>query len=336
MSKKSSYIIAEIGQAHEGSLGMIHSYIEALAAVGVDAVKFQMHIAEAESSVHEPFRVKFSLEDDTRFDYWKRMSFTMEQWKGIKAKCDAVGVEFLCSPFSNLAVDWLEEIGVNQYKIGSGEVNNLLILEKIARTKKPIILSSGMSSFSELDASVAFLESKKVSYSILQCTTSYPTQPEQFGLNVIQELKNRYKVKIGYSDHSAKIETCIAAVALGAEIVEFHVVFDRRQFGPDSGSSLTIDETKDLVKAIRNIEKAIDSPIDKSNNDQFIGLKSIFEKSLAVNKNLQQGHLLTFEDLEAKKPKGFGIAASKFQEIIGKKLNKNLNQWDFLTENDLV
>lgn len=336
MSKKSSYIIAEIGQAHEGSLGMIHSYIEALAAVGVDAVKFQMHIAEAESSVHEPFRVKFSLEDDSRFDYWKRMSFTMEQWKGIKAKCDAEGVEFLCSPFSNLAVDWLEEIGVNQYKIGSGEVNNLLILEKIARTKKPIILSSGMSSFSELDATVAFLESKKVSYSILQCTTSYPTQPEQFGLNVIQELKNRYKVKIGYSDHSAKIETCIAAVALGAEIVEFHVVFDRRQFGPDSGSSLTIDETKDLVKAIRNIEKAIDSPIDKSNNEQFIGLKSIFEKSLAVNKNLQQGHLLTFEDLEAKKPKGFGIAASKFQEIIGKKLNKNLNQWDFLTENDLV
>ena len=329
------YSIAEIGQAHEGSLGMVHSYIEALATTGVDAVKFQMHIAEAESSIHEPFRVKFSLEDATRFDYWKRMSFTKEQWKGIKAKCDEVGVEFLCSPFSNLAVDWLEEIGVKQYKIGSGEVNNLLILEKIARTKKPVILSSGMSSFQELDATVDFLKSRKVNYSILQCTTSYPTQPEQFGLNVIRELKNRYGVSIGYSDHSAKIETCIAAVALGAEIIEFHVVFDRRQFGPDSGSSLTIDETKQLIEAIRNIDKALENPIDKANNDQFIGLKSIFEKSLAVNKNLQQGHLITFEDLEAKKPKGFGIEASKFQEIIGKKLNKNLNQWDFLTQNDL-
>ena len=193
-----------------------------------------------------------------------------------------------------------------------------------------------MSNFLELDATVDFLKTKKVNYSILQCTTSYPTQPEQFGLNVIRELKNRYGVSIGYSDHSAKIETCIAAVALGAEIIEFHVVFDRRQFGPDSGSSLTIDETKQLIEAIRNIDKALENPIDKSNNDQFIGLKSIFEKSLAVNKNLQQGHIITFEDLEAKKPKGFGIEASKFQEIIGKKLNKNLNQWDFLTENDLV
>ena len=336
MTKNPTYIIAEIGQAHEGSLGMLHSYIEALATTGVDAVKFQMHIAAAESSVHEPFRVNFSLEDKTRFEYWNRMSFTKEQWHGIKAKCDAVGVEFLCSPFSNLAVDWLEEIGVKQYKIGSGEVNNLLILEKIAKTGKPIILSSGMSSFLELDATVTFLNSKKANFSILQCTTSYPTQPEQFGLNVLQELKNRYQVPIGYSDHSAKVETCIAAVALGAEIIEFHVVFDRRQFGPDSASSLTMDETKQLVAAVRNIDKALQNPIDKSNNEAFIGLKTIFEKSLAVNKNLQKGHVVTFEDLEAKKPKGFGIEASKFQEIIGKKLNKDLQQWDFLTENDVV
>ena len=122
------FLIAEIGQAHEGSLGILHSYIDALADTGVDAVKFQMHIAEAESSAFEPFRVKFSLEDATRFDYWKRMGFTFEQWKGIKEHCDAVGLEFMCSPFSNLAVDWLEELGVKQYKIGSGEVNNLLLL----------------------------------------------------------------------------------------------------------------------------------------------------------------------------------------------------------------
>ncbi len=144
---KNIYTIAEIGQAHEGSLGILHSYIDALSSTGVSAIKFQMHIAEAESSEYEPFRVKFSYEDATRFDYWKRMEFTLEQWKGIKKHCDEVGLEFLCSPFSNLAVDWLEEIGVNRYKIGSGEVNNFLLLEKIAQTKKPIILSSGMSSF---------------------------------------------------------------------------------------------------------------------------------------------------------------------------------------------
>lgn len=329
------FIIAEIAQAHEGSLGMVHSYIEALATTGVDAIKFQLHIPEAESSEFEPFRVKFSYEDDTRFDYWKRMSFTLEQWKGIKKHCDEVGLEFMCSPFSNLAVDWLEEIGVKRYKIGSGEVNNFLILEKIAQTRKPIILSSGMSNYLELDEAVSFLKERNVSFSILQCTTSYPTQPEQYGLNVIQELKNKYQVTVGYSDHSARIETGIAATALGAEILEFHVVFDRKQFGPDAKSSLTIDETKVLVESVKNIKKAINNPINKSVNNQYKELKTIFEKSLAVNKNLPKGHFITFNDLEAKKPKGYGIDAAQFRNVLGKKIKSNKNQWDFLNEVDL-
>lgn len=329
------YIIAEIGQAHEGSLGMIHSYVDALAETGVDAVKFQMHIPEAESSKFEPFRVAFSYEDKTRFDYWKRMSFSLEQWKEIKGHCDKVGLEFLCSPFSNLAVDWLEDIGVRQYKIGSGEVNNFLILEKIAKTGKSIILSSGMSSYTELDQTISFLRQRNVTYSILQCTTSYPTEAAQFGLNIIQELKQRYNVTVGFSDHSAKIETCIAATALGAELLEFHVVFDRRQFGPDSKSSLTLDEVKQLVESVRTIKVALDNPIDKNSNDDFKDLKQIFEKSLAVNKRLLKGHVLTFDDLEAKKPKGYGLDASKFNDVIGKKLIFDKNQWDFLNEGDV-
>lgn len=332
----SPYIIAEIAQAHEGSLGVLHSYIDALATTGVDAVKFQMHIAEAESSEHEPFRVKFSLEDETRYDYWKRMGFTLAQWKGIKAHCDEVGLAFICSPFSNLAVDWLEEIGVSQYKIGSGEVNNFLILEKIAQTGKPIILSSGMSSYEELDKTVAFLKERKVNFSILQCTTAYPTQPKQYGLNVIQELKERYNVSVGYSDHSAKKATSIAAVTLGAEIVEFHVVFDREIFGPDSKASLTIKETKKLVSDVRDIAIALSNPVDKNHTTDFSTLKQIFEKSLSVNKQLPKGHVICFDDLETKKPKEYGIDAARFQEIIGKTLNKELNQWDFLNEGDLV
>jgi N,N'-diacetyllegionaminate synthase len=335
IKKSSPYIIAEIGQAHEGSLGILYSYIDAIALTGVDAVKFQMHIAEAESSVHEPFRVKFSLEDETRFDYWKRMGFSLEQWKGIKERCDTLGLDFICSPFSNLAVDWLEEIGVKQYKIGSGEVTNFLILEKIARTGKPVILSSGMSSYAELDKTVDFLKERKVNFSILQCTTAYPTMPEDYGLNMIQELKERYKVPVGFSDHSARMETCIAATALGASILEFHVVFDRQLFGPDAKASLTIPETKDLVLAVRNISAALSHPIDKNNNTNFLELKQIFEKSLAVNKKIPKNHVITFNDLEAKKPKGFGVDAMRFQEVIGKVLNKDLNQWDFLNDEDL-
>lgn len=328
-------IIAEIGQAHEGSFKKALSYIEALSKTGVDAVKLQVHIAEAESSIHEPFRVKLVSQDKTRFDYWKRMEFTLQQWKELKYHCEEAGVEFLASPFSNAAVDILEEVGVKRYKIGSGEMNNFLLLEKIARTGKPVILSSGMSSFEELDLTVAFLKKRMVEISILQCTTAYPTQPENYGLNVIGELKDRYGVRVGYSDHSAKIETCIAAAALGAEILEFHAVFSRKSLGPDASSSLEMWEISQLVKAVRNIETALQHPVDKSDNSNFTELKNIFEKSLAVNKDLKVGHVLRFEDLEAKKPKGFGIEASRFEEMIGRKLARGLKQWDFLIQKDL-
>ncbi|QYA27125.1 N-acetylneuraminate synthase [Gramella sp. MT6] len=329
-------IIAEIGQAHEGSLGLALSYIDVLADAGVDAVKFQVHIADAESSIHEPFRIKFSQQDETRFDYWKRMEFSLQQWRTLKSRCEERGVEFLASPFSNAAVDLLEKLGVKRYKIGSGEVNNLLLLEKIASTGKPVILSSGMSSFEELEKTVTFLKDKGIDYSILQCTTSYPTAPNNYGFNVISELRERFQVPVGFSDHSAKKETCIAATVLGAEILEFHAVFSRKSFGPDASSSLEIEEIRELVKAVRNIDEALENPVDKSNNSRFTDLKGIFEKSLAVNKDLPRGYILRFEDLESKKPKGMGLDASEFQSVIGKKLQRDLKQWDFLKPGDLT
>ena len=330
------YLIAEIGQAHDGSLGILFSYIDALAKTGVNAIKFQMHLAHAESSSQEPFRVPFAVQDVSRFDYWQRTGFTLLQWKAIKKRCDDVNIDFLCSPFSNMAVDWLEQIGVSQYKIGSGEVNNLLLLNKIAQTGKPIILSSGMSSFDELDQTVAFLKSKNCTFSILQCATAYPTLPNQYGFNVIQELRNRYHVKIGFSDHSARPETSVAAAALGAEIIEFHAVFDRQLFGPDSIASLTITEISNMVIAIKNIANALQNPVDKSNNDDYKAVKLIFEKSLAVNKDLKSGHVLTFGDLEAKKPSNHGISANKFESVLGRKLKQSIQKWDFLNDDDLI
>ena len=180
-----TFIIAEVAQAHDGSLGILHSYIDALKSTGVDAVKFQVHIAEAESSIYEPFRINFSYEDKTRYDYWQRMEFSEDQWTEIKKHCDEVDIEFMASPFSQKAVDLLERVGVKRYKIGSGEVSNYLMLEKICNTRKPIILSSGMSSYDELDAAVKFVEMHGNELSILQCTTSYPTPYDRLGLNVI-------------------------------------------------------------------------------------------------------------------------------------------------------
>ena len=330
-----TYIIAEVGQAHDGSLGILHSYIDAVSKCGVDAIKFQTHIAAAESSEFEPFRVKFSYEDKTRYDYWMRMEFTLEEWRNIKKHCEDVGLEFLSSPFSNLAVDWLEEINVNKYKIGSGEVSNFLMLEKIAKTRKPIIISSGLSNFHELDDTIKFLKSFGNELTILQCTTKYPTLPEDVGLNVINELKERYHLPVGLSDHSGMIYPCLSAVSLGANILEFHVTFDKRIFGPDSKSSLTLDEVGQVVDGVRFIEKSLANKINKNENKQFEDLKNIFEKSLAINKNMKIGDYITFEDLEAKKPANYGVNAKDYRSVIGKRLITNMRKWDFLNYNNL-
>jgi N,N'-diacetyllegionaminate synthase len=327
-------LIAEIGQAHDGSLGIAHSYIDALANTGIDAIKWQTHIAEAESSLEEPFRVNFSYEDSTRFDYWKRMEFTKKQWAGLKIHCEQVGLEFISSPFSNAAVDLLEDIGVQRYKVGSGEINNLLLLERIAQTGKPVIISSGMSSFDELDESFNFL-STRVEVSIMQCFTAYPTKPKQWGLDAISQMKHRYQTEIGFSDHSGDITACIAATALGADFLEFHVVFDKQIFGPDAIASLTINEVKQLANSVKDIRESLLSPATKCVPDNLIEVKKMFGKSLAVNKALRKGHKLKFSDLEAKKPSEKGIAANKFEFVIGKVLQRDLPAWSFLNEADI-
>jgi N,N'-diacetyllegionaminate synthase len=328
-------IIAEIGQAHEGSLGMLHSYIDAVAATGVDAIKFQTHIAAAESSSFEPFRVRFSYEDATRLDYWRRMEFSEEQWEGIKTHCEEKELEFLSSPFSCAAVDLLERLSVKRYKIGSGEITNLLMLEKIGKTQKPVILSSGMSPYDELDAAVQTVSSSGSDLSILQCTSKYPSSAQDTGLNVLSELRNRYNLPVGISDHSGTPFPSLAAVAQGADIVEIHVVFDKRMFGPDAIASLTIDELSQLVDGIRFIKTAMDSPIDKNDIRQFSEMKRIFEKALAINKDLPSGHVLRIDDLEAKKPADRGIPARSYREIIGKTLRVDKRENDFLLFEDI-
>ena len=328
-------IIAEIAQAHEGSLGIAHSYIDALAKTGVNAVKFQTHIAEAESSEHENFRINFSYEDVTRFDYWKRMEFTIEQWDGLKRHCDDLGLEFISSPFSCAAVELLEKIGVNKYKIGSGETSNYLMLQKIAETGKDILLSSGMSSFSEIDKTLDFLRPFKSKISLFQCTTQYPTTPETWGLNVICEMKSKYQLPIGFSDHSSDIYAPLAAVTLGADLLEFHAVFHKDIFGPDAKASLNMEQIAKLVIGVSDIEKSINNPVDKNNNLKYTSNKILFGKSLALNKDLESGQIIKIDDLESKKPAEKGIPASEFQRVIGKKLNNSLRKWDFLTMNDI-
>jgi N-acetylneuraminate synthase len=329
-------IIAEIGQAHDGSVGILHSYIDALANTGIDAIKFQTHIAEAESSEFEQFRIPFSYVDKTRFDYWKRMELTTQQWKEIKQHCDKVNLQFISSPFSCKAVDVLEEAGVSCYKIGSGEVTNFLLLEKIAQTGKPIILSSGLSTMQDLDEAVWYLKEKGVKTSILQCTTAYPTTPTEWNLHIIKDFRKRYNVPTGFSDHSGDVTACLAATSLGAEIVEFHVVFDKRMFGPDAKASIEIDEVPRLAKGVREIREALKSEATKDEQAQQVaGLKTLFGKSLCINKDVNEDHVIAIEDLEARKPFGYGIPPGEFNCVVGKKVKRPMKQWEFITSKDL-
>lgn len=328
-------LIAEIAQAHDGSLGILHSYIDALAETGIQTLKFQIHIADAESSQWENFRVPFSYIDKTRQEYWRRMEFTKMQWQEIKQHCEEKNLEFLATPFSIAAVDLLEELKVRRYKIGSGSVSDLLMIDKIAETGKPVILSSGMSDWIELEKAIHHIQKYHNQISILQCTTAYPCPPENLGLSVIPEMKNRFKLPIGFSDHSGTMYAGVAAVAVGAELLEFHVVFDKRMFGPDAKASLTLDEVKQLVEAVEFTEKAIQNTDFKKDSKQFAELKKNFGQSLAVNKNLPADHILLKQDLESKKPAGHGIPSGEYEKLIGKKLIHSLSKYDFINWSDV-
>lgn len=330
-----TFVVAEIGQAHDGSLGILHSMIDAVAGTGVDAIKFQVHIAEAESSSLEPFRVKFSPVDSKRFDYWKRMELSLAQWREIKSRCEGLGVEFLATPFSNAAVDLLEQLAVTRYKVGSGDLANPLLLEKLVRTGKEVILSTGLCTYAELDSAVAFLRNRSVPHALMQCTTKYPTPAPDIGLARISQLRERYGCPVGLSDHSGVIYAGLGAVALGAAAIEAHVTFDKRMFGPDAVASLTIGEFAELVKGVRYLEQARGEGPDKEVDESKIALRRMFGKALAVNRDMQVGELIGLEDLEGKKPADQGISVTQVGTVVGRRLTRSRHRWDFLREEDL-
>ena len=328
-------IIAEIGLSHDGNIDMAHEYIDALCGKGIDIIKFQTHIAEAESSEFEKFRIRFSDKDNTRYDYWRRTAFTYNQWLELKRHCDETGLEFLSTPFSLKAVDLLESLNVKMYKVGSGDTTNYPLLKKIGSTNKPVIISTGMCSHNEIAKSVKFIMSFSNKVSLMQCTSSYPTSPNEWGLNVIQELKSFFNIPVGFSDHSGSIYPILAAAALGSDLFEFHVVFDKEQFGPDTSASITMDQVELLTEGIRQIQGSINYPVDKNDIKQFKNIRKLFGRSLALNKNKKAGDKINFDDLESKKPSGCGIPVQQFEKVVGKTLKEKLEKWSFINWENL-
>lgn len=329
-------IVGEVAQAHDGSLGMAHAFIDAIAAAGADAVKFQTHIAAAESSPQEPFRVRFSRQDATRYDYWKRMEFTPEQWAGLAEHARERGLIFLSSPFSEEAVTLLDRIGMPAWKIASGEVSNPLLFERIAATRRPVLLSTGMSTLAEIDRAVEWIRSRDLPLAVFQCTSKYPSPPESIGLNLLAVFRERYRVPVGLSDHSGVIYAGLAAVTLGASIVEVHVTLSRDMFGPDVPVSLTPAELRQLVDGTRFIETALAHPVDKNAGaEELRAMRATFGKALVAARDLPAGHVLTRADLTARKPASAGLPAERLESVLGRRLRRPLAAGAFLTADDL-
>lgn len=328
-------IIGEVAQAHDGSLGMAHTFIDAIADAGADAVKFQTHIAAAESTPGEPWRVNFSPQDATRYEYWKRMEFTEEQWRGLKEHTDKRGLIFLSTPFSFEAVELLNRVGVAAWKVASGEISNTPMLKRMATTGLPILLSTGISPLREIDDAVERVKAHGLQLALLQCTTAYPCPPEKIGLNLIPFFRKRYDCCIGLSDHSGTIYPGLAAATLGIEVLELHVTFSKEMFGPDVPASLTTSELRRLVDGVRFIERMNSNPVDKDIMAQGMAdLRDLFTKSVVARIDLPAGTKLREEHLALKKP-GTGIPAAQLPDLLGRRLKRDVRADQMLRESDL-
>lgn len=324
--------IAEIGSVHDGSFGNACKLIEAAAKSGADAVKFQTHIAEAESLENAPAPSYFNTEP--RRAYFKRTSFTLEQWKKLSECASNNGVQFLSSPFSLEAVDLLEEINVAIYKIPSGEVTNHRLLERVAQTKKPVLLSSGMSNWFELDQAVKILKAGGP-LTVMQCSSLYPCPPEQVGLNILVEMRQRYGLPVGFSDHTMGYAASIAAVALGATVIEKHFTFSRLMYGSDARHSMEPEEFRILASCLKEVWQMLKNPVDKNNLKLFEDMKNIFQKSIVTSCNVSAGTVFTLNHLSFKKP-GTGIGAERYKNILGKKALHDLPKDHLLREEDFI
>lgn len=329
-------VIAEVGLAHEGSMTLALSYIDAIAKSGADAVKFQTHISDSESTIFDKFRVKsIYVKDSSRLEYWKRTSFSLNEWIILKKYAEKKGLLFLSSPFSIEAYKLLEKINVKAWKIGSGEVNNLPLIEKIAKTRKPIFLSSGMSTYQELDYIINIIKKFNKNIILMQCTSMYPCPINKSGINLLGQLKKKFNLPVGYSDHTAQLGIQIAAFALGAQTIETHVIFDKKIRIFDAPVSINFSELTFLCQQIKYLKLSLKSNYNKIKLDKkILKNKFLFEKGIFLKKNLKKNQIIRSKNLEFKKPV-IGIHAINYKKIINKKVNRKILKGEPLRKKDI-
>lgn len=329
-----TFIIAEAGVNHNGSINIAKKLIDVAVDAGSDAVKFQTFKAErlvCKSAAKADYQKKTTNADESQIDMIKRLELNEDAHKGLMSYCRDKGVIFLSAPFDLESIDMLNNLGLEIFKIPSGEITNLSYLRNIGRLKKKVILSTGMSDLGEIGDAIQVLVASgtpKEDITVLHCNTEYPTPFEDVNLRAMLTIRDAFNVKVGYSDHTPGIEVPVAAVALGATVIEKHFTIDKNMKGPDHKASLEPEELKAMVKAIRNIEKALGDGVKKPSPSELKN-KPVVRKSIVAARDIRKGETFTEDNITVKRP-STGISPMKWDEIIGKAAIRDFAENEFI------
>jgi N,N'-diacetyllegionaminate synthase len=334
----SVYIIAEIGPNHNGSLLMALDMIGQLAQVGVDAIKFQLAVPENVYS-KDAFKADYQATNDgpgNAIEMSRRIQLSFADHEKLYAACKAAGVAYMCTAFDLESLEFIDAtFEMPYFKIASGELLSADMLSFMAQRRRPVLLSTGMATFAEVGWALGVLsEDGLADITLLHCVSNYPAPHGDINLRVMDELSRRFDRPVGYSDHSLGPECCLAAVAMGAVVIEKHVTLDRDLPGPDHKASATIDDFRALVRSIRTIESALGAP-DKIFSQAENGIRRMARKSAVALRDLKAGHILAFEDICFKRP-GTGISPRDLPNFIGKTLRCGIDADRVISDEDLI
>lgn len=330
------FVIAEAGVNHNGELGTALRLVDAAADAGADAVKFQtfnadhLVIASAPKAAYQSARVGSAT---SQHQMLRALELSDADHRALQQRCGERGIMFLSTPFDEAAADLLEQLGVAAYKISSGELTNVLLLDHVARKRRPIVLSTGMADLDEVAAAVSRLRQHGAPLALLQCTTAYPADPASVNLRAMQTMADEFEVPVGLSDHTPGIAVAIAAAALGAAVVEKHLTLDRSMAGPDHQASLEPAEFRAMVIGIRDAQAALGDGIKRPASGES-ELAQVVRRSLVSARALKAGHQLIASDVVAKRP-GTGLPPSEFDSVIGCRLRRDIGKdeqlaWELL------
>jgi len=325
----SVFIIAEAGVNHNGSIKLAKNLIDIASDSGADAVKFQTFKAEnlvSKNASKADYQKETTDESESHFDMIKKLELDLNAHQELLAYCQKKKINFLSSPFDHDSINLLNELGLKIFKIPSGEITNLLYLRHVGSLNKQVILSTGMSNLSEIEDALRELISSgtlKDNITVLHTNTMYPSPMNDVNLNAMLEIKQELNIEVGYSDHTLGIEVSIAAVAMGATIIEKHFTLDKTMDGPDHKASLEPKELKEMVRSIRNIEKALGDKTKKPSPSEINNL-NVVRKSIVASKTICKGEVLTNKNLTTKRP-GNGISPMQMDKVIGSLASKNYN-----------